>query len=181
MIRSLTDALLPAVVAAGAVFMLSALPTRSARAVLGAGTAPAPGPGYTAWIVVQPEDCESNLSLLGLLARPLVARGIPRVELRLIGGPADTVGLRERLGPDAASLGLGVVSHRSVRPLRFLGFRRTPFLIVLDGEGQVRLAVESPRAAEDFVRLGAVLTALAAPGRPAAATFGMPGTRQVDP
>lgn len=173
MVSRILGALLPAALAVGAVLLLSELPARTAESVLDV-TGVAAGGALAATVVVQPEDCEGNLSLLGLLKRPVVARAVPTVQLLMIGTAADTVGLRERLGTDAVDVAFRPVKDRSVRPLRFLGFLRTPFVVVLDAAGQVRLAQEAPVGAEDFVRLGAVLTALAAPGRPEAPPLGAP-------
>jgi len=127
-----------------------------------------------AYLITSARDCSSNLGALDLLARDAIA---PRIRLAaaLVVEPRqhdDAPATR----PDSAALrtvreavtarGLAAPAVRALDPatallLRRIGYRSTPFLVVLDSAGALRLAAPPPLSFDDYRHLARTLDVLA--------------------
>ncbi len=125
-----------AVIALAVLFL--AMTSRTGPTIAGGLGLPTPDPTrpLTAVAVLQEADCEGTVDFLRAFRRDAL-RGY-RVVVLVPDRDPDAVERRlvDRVGPV-------VVEHagrRTVRALRSLGYRRTPFLVVLDAEGRIRFS-----------------------------------------
>lgn len=123
-----------------------------------AGEEPAGGRG-TFVLVAQAEDCEDNLRFLTLLERPTLRRTTRGIGL-FMGSAEEYARWEDRLRES------GVRWRRASRgeldALAALGHRSTPFWVLLDTNGGVRLSGGAPRGPEDHLALGRLLELAAA-------------------
>jgi hypothetical protein len=110
---------------------------------------PAQGAPFRAYVFFQPVDCSGNLEFLRILARPKFRAAIAVTGMLAPGTRVDEeADAKRRFG---ALTGGGVVipsSRQVAAALVPLGYRTTPFVVVLDREGQVRLATSVPQSFE---------------------------------
>ena len=108
---------------------------------------------YRAYVFFQPADCAGNLEFLRILARPKF-----RSTVAVIGILSGSTSAGEAAG--AAQKFRDLTGRATVLPsprkatsaLTALGYRKTPFVIVLDPSGQVRLASAVPGSFEESRR-----------------------------
>ncbi len=112
-------------------------------------------------VVFQLADCPSTFAFLDILGHPTLSGRVRLSTLVLIGEPADVPAAARALGDVAGGLPLTVASAPTRRAFRRLGFRRTPFLLVEDAAGVVRLAAPVPRGPRELRALHRSLQALA--------------------
>lgn len=133
-----------------------------------------------AYLVTSSRDCASNLGALDLLARETIA---PRIRLvAALVTPSRHHGDRHTSVADSTALRIvreTVAAHDLPMPppiirtldapteglLRAIGYRSTPFLVVLDSAGRLRFGASSSRSFAEYQELTRALTALAAQSR----------------
>ena len=108
-------------------------------------------------------DCKSNLGFLSLLRRPEIRSGIALSDAWVIGPAVDA----DLVRPYVDALGLGAVRTKSIAwaalaKIAVLGAAHTPFVVVFDNLGTVRLVAEVPASPRAYVALASMLTTLAA-------------------
>lgn len=108
-------------------------------------------------------DCRSNFGFLSLLHRPEIRTGISLSNAWVIGSAVDADSVR----PYVDALGLGAVRTKAIAwaalsNVAVLGAAHTPFLIVFDSLGTVRLVADVPASPRAYVALASMLTTLAA-------------------
>lgn len=108
------------------------------------------GRQWTALLVAQPADCEDASRWADALVDASDARiGLAAVVIgrgRELERGAER--LRQRFGP----LPVRPASRRNLAALRALGIRSTPFVVVMDAEGRVRLTADAPRDSASAAR-----------------------------
>jgi hypothetical protein len=107
-------------------------------------------------------DCRSNLGFLSLFNRPAIRAGISLSGAWVIGPSADVDSVR----PYVDAFGLGAVRTQAIAltalsSVAVLGAARTPFIIVFDNLGRVRLVADVPASPRAYVALASMLTTLA--------------------
>lgn len=113
---------------------------------------------YHAVLLVQPTDCGTRLEVLHALGPVRKPRGI--TASALVVGPAprakQVIQLLRSHGNELP------VRHRGSAPrgLQVLGYTRTPFIIVFDSAGRVRLATPAPTAPAELTQFEHLLAAL---------------------
>ena len=150
---------------------LAALLRGDRRPPTAGDSAPAP---LDAYLVTSVRDCASNLGALDLLAREAIA---PRIRLaaalvvvpRQLGDArathTDSSAIRT-VREAIAARGLPIPEVRALDPatallLRRIGYRSTPFLVVLDSAGALRFAMPPSLSFTDYRHLAHTLAALA--------------------
>jgi thioredoxin-related protein len=116
---------------------------------------------YTALIVFQEKDCESNLRLLSLFERPRIRPYFRERGLLLASGYFPDNRLVETVRTALPDFGFRRGSPREWRTLERMGVVQTPHLIVLDGTGQVVYSAPAPADPAEYVELTRGLTSLA--------------------
>jgi hypothetical protein len=114
---------------------------------------PVPGAPIQSAVVLQAVDCTGNLRLFDLLHRPSVQRTMRLAVVWYVGVPADTLTIRARLPAWTRDTPLRSLPGSAQRELRLLGHTATPTLLVLDQDGRVRLATQSPRSSRELAGL----------------------------
>lgn len=135
-------------------------PETGAPGRLAVGEAPAAG-ALGLHVAFQLADCASTLAFLDILGHPSLAGRVRLSSLIFIGEAGDTAAAARALGDVAVGRPLIVASAPTRRALRRLGFRRTPFLLVEDTAGVVRMASPVPRGPLELRALHESLRALA--------------------
>ncbi len=120
-----------------------------------------PAQELEAYLVFQLEDCAGNLEVAHLFARPSIRHRVRLRELLLLGTEAELQVVRRRFAALDLRYPVRRIDRRLATALATLGHQATPFLIVLDERGSLRLSVSSPRTPEEFVRLAALLPRVA--------------------
>jgi hypothetical protein len=126
------------------------LTTSSKPQALGEVLPPLSGPSpFRAYVFFQPADCASNLEFLRILARPKFQSTVA-VAGMLTGADDDRVkDHATRRFSDLTGRDVVLSPTRKVAAaLAALGYRTTPFLVVLDVHGQVRFAASVPTSFE---------------------------------
>ncbi len=123
--------------------------------VLGsAHPAPADHNAFRAYVVLQSEDCDSNLEFLRVFSRPKF-----RSRISVVGvvtgtdSPGETATAAQLMAAQHSSIEVIEITREIARALTPLGFETTPFLVLLDPQGKVRLATPAPQgydATRDF-------------------------------
>lgn len=116
---------------------------------------------YTALIVFQEKDCESNLRLLSLFERPRLRPHFRERGLLLASGYLPDDRLVETVRTALPNFGFRRGTPREWRTLERMGVVQTPYLIVLDGTGQVVYSAAAPTGPAEYVELTRGLTVLA--------------------
>ncbi|HEX6370959.1 MAG TPA: hypothetical protein VF006_18715 [Longimicrobium sp.] len=142
-------------------FILHTPPPASIAAMVGVPSAPG-GPGYTALVVFQEKDCESNLQMLRLFQRPRLRPAFQERGILLASGRgAGDARLRALVSAEHPSFPFRLGTERDARTLHALGMSQTPYLIVLDGAGRVRYSTPAPAGPTEYVALARDLEQLA--------------------
>ena len=118
---------------------------------------------FHAHVFTQLADCQSNLGFLSLFRRPEIRAGISLSDAWVIGPAVDADSVR----PYVDAFGLGDVRTQSIAlaalaKIAVLGAAHTPFIIVFDRLGSVRLVADMPPTPRAYVALASMLTTLAA-------------------
>lgn len=111
-------------------------------------------------VLLQLADCSGNLRMLHVLHR-----GQSRERLRLaviwyVGSAADSQAIRSQLPAWTTRVPLRPAPRGVVRQLAELGHRTTPALIILDQQGRVRFATQSPRSSREVAGLRRIVEGL---------------------
>lgn len=124
---------------------------------LGAGRTVRDGE-YHAVLLLQPTDCRTRLEVVHALAPARNPRGITAAAV-IVGPKSSARQAMQMLRSHGNEL---PVHHRTSAPrgLRALGYTRTPFVIVFDSAGRVRLATPAPTSAAELRQLEGSLAAL---------------------
>jgi hypothetical protein len=101
---------------------------------------------YRLVTVFQLGDCDSRLDFLTTLQTSRIA-GMVDNTLLFVGSDRDYADVRKRLSTRVGSVAVSRASSRTIRQLRPFGYAMTPFTIVLDPQGRVRLTLPTPEAA----------------------------------
>ena len=121
---------------------------------------PAPGEAregkLTFVVALQPRDCEGNLGFLRLLDRPRIASRTAALAL-LDGERKEIASARSRIERNAPAFTLRPLSRREAGALAVLGYRRTPYWVLFDTEGRVRLAGHAPRTPGEYLQTARLL------------------------
>ena len=118
---------------------------------------------FHAHVFTRLTDCQSNLGFLSLLRRPEIRAGISLSDAWVIGPAVDADSVR----PYVDAFGLGAVQTKAIAlaalaNIAVLGAAHTPFIIVFDRLGSVRLVADVPATPRAYVALASMLTTLAA-------------------
>jgi len=119
------------------------------------------GRDYDAHLVLQADDCASGLKVLTLFERAPVKARVGLAQLLLVGTERDLVRARRRL--DGAGAPIRLADERVRRALGAVGYRATPFVVLTDRAGAVKLTAQAPATAEEYVAFGYLFASLAAP------------------
>lgn len=117
---------------------------------------------FRAFVVLTAEDCSANLSFLQLFHRDTTRVRLSR--LYLLGPQRGVDSTATLIRDQGIETPLLPATNAVERALRQLGSISTPFLIVLDTDGVVRLAMTSPPDIDTYVRLPKLLDELWAQG-----------------
>lgn len=115
-----------------------------------------PPPGgmrFTAVVVFQAGDCESNLNFLNLFNRPQLRA---QMHTQVLLGPSGLLRWKsdeERVQAALPGLRYRRATRREWRTLVDQGVDRTPYIVVRDEAGHVRLAHPAPASITDFLNL----------------------------
>lgn len=113
---------------------------------------------FRAFVVLSAEDCSGNLSFLDLFHRDTTRFRLSRLYLL---GPRRGLDATAALLRDRDVLTPLLPTTRAInRAMEQLGSISTPFLIVLDTDGVVRLGMTSPPDINTYVRLPKLLNEL---------------------
>jgi hypothetical protein len=110
--------------------------------------------------LLQATDCTGNLRMLHLLHRRTVRESIQLNVIWFVGAANDSTVIRGLLPTWAQQVPLRLASPSLLRNLRQLGHTSTPALVVLDQEGRVRLATQSPRSSREVAGLRRIIEGL---------------------
>jgi hypothetical protein len=111
--------------------------------------APEPGAPFRAYVFFQPVDCSGNLEFLRVFARPKFRSSVAVTGMLPPGTAAnEKVDATRRFGDLTGSPVVLSSSGEIAAALVSLGYRATPFVVVVDEEGQVRLAASVPLSFE---------------------------------
>ena len=106
---------------------------------------------FRAVVVLQTKDCDGRIDFMHAFSRPALKDAFSTGAL-VIGGPADATAAAQSLR--ARGLGIPVSAVRQDQhPGRFLGYRQTPYLLVLDRQDRLRLAVPGPSSTLELLAL----------------------------
>jgi len=154
------------VVLAGAGLRSVAAPPATLAAALRAP--PTRGPGdYQAHLVVQPSDCDGNVHVLRFLRRAPIRARVTVAEVLLVGSHRDFAAVRRRVGDAPDGIPMRRADDRTVRALRTIGYRSTPFLVIAERGGGVKMTLQLPSTPEEVAAFARLLPHLApvAPSR----------------
>lgn len=112
-----------------------------------------PGAPIQAAVLLQAADCGGNLRLFDVLQRPRVRSQLRLAVIWYAGVVNDSTLIRARLPQWTQRTPLRLVPGEVLRELGQLGHQQTPTLLVLDQEGRLRLATQSPRSSREFAGL----------------------------
>lgn len=117
---------------------------------------------FRAFVILSAKDCSGNLGFLDLFQRDTTRVRLSR--LYLVGPPSELDPTSALLRGQGVDTRLVPATKAIERAMRQLGSISTPFLIVLDTDGVVRLAMTSPPDIDTYVRLPKLLDELWAQG-----------------
>ena len=116
---------------------------------------------YDAYLVMQRADCEGNVYALRFLQRPAIRQRVRFAGLLLVGSDADHAAVRSRLGDTPHGAPLRHADDATVRALRTIGYRSTPFLVIAERHGGVKMTLQLPRTPEELAAFARLLPHLA--------------------
>jgi hypothetical protein len=160
-------ALVAATILAAALRRDAAAPPTLAEALRGVGprrvtAAEHEGPGeYDAHLVMQRADCEGNVYALRFLQRPGIRQRVRLAGLLLVGSATDYAAVRRRLGDAPQGAPLRRADDATVRALRTIGYRSTPFLVIAERGGGVKMTLQLPSSPEELAAFARLLPHLA--------------------
>jgi hypothetical protein len=108
-------------------------------------------PAYRMVVVFRPEDCEGRLDFVHLVAQPRFRNALTVTGI-LVGTASAGRLAKQRLRARGLELPL-VVRRRGLSLTTQLGYSSTPYLLLMDREGQVRFAMPTPRTPGDMAEL----------------------------
>lgn len=104
---------------------------------------------FRAYIFFQPVDCSGNLEFLRVLARPKFRSSVAVIGMLAPGTAAEEAADATRRFHQLTGSNAVLASSREVdAALIPLGYRQTPFVVVVDANGQVRFATSVPSSFE---------------------------------
>lgn len=103
---------------------------------------------FRAVVVFRPEDCDGRIDFMHAFARARW-RDAFSTDALVIGGPAETQAAAQIL--TARGLSIPVSAVRSdAHPGRLLGYTTTPYLLVMDRQERLRIAVPGPSSTSEL-------------------------------
>jgi hypothetical protein len=117
-----------------------------------AGGPPARGNGYRVLLVFQVRDCESPRPWLRVFDEPGIRERVA-VSGVVLGGGVKEGEAAERIEAVYRRIPLRAAGRAGARTLWWLGYRSTPYVIILDSDGRVRLATPAPMSDEQADQL----------------------------
>jgi hypothetical protein len=120
-----------------------------------------PATPFTALVVFQEKDCESNLQILHLFERPSLRPAFSARGVLLPSSRRPDRRLEALVRHAYPSFEFRRAARGDARTLHALGFQRTPYLVVLDQGGRVRFRTTPPPTPAYFVLLARELRQLA--------------------
>ncbi len=131
-----------------------------ADADVGRRRPPVLGGPVLAAVLLQAQDCTGNLRVLDLLHRPAVRDGVQLAVIWYVGPVADSITIRGLLPDWSAQVPLRAAPPAVLKELAGLGHTTSPMLVVLDQNGRVRLASQSPRSSRELAGLRRIIEGL---------------------
>jgi hypothetical protein len=129
----------------------------------GARHARAAAHDYDAHLVVRLDDCDGNVHALRFLRRSAVRERVHFADVLLVGSESDLVAARRRLGDAPDGTPIRRADDRTTSALRALGFRATPFVVIADHSGALKMALQLPASVEEMAAFARLLPHLAPP------------------
>jgi hypothetical protein len=103
---------------------------------------------FHAVVVFQPQDCDGRIDFMHAFARPRWRTAFSTSAL-VIGGPAEAKAAAQ--GLRARGLPIPVSAVRSeARPGMLLGYASTPYLLVMDHQDRLRMALPAPSSTSEM-------------------------------
>ena len=102
-----------------------------------------------AFVLFRLSDCQGNLNFARLFERDTTH--VLLSSLLLVGTPGELKVARDQLQERGIDAPLALATRGMEQAMRILGAKRTPFLVVFDGDGVVRLAMPSPAGTDETV------------------------------
>jgi len=112
-------------------------------------TDPSAARDYDAFLVMQRADCEGNVHVLRFFARAPIRSRVRMAALLLVGSDADVDAVRQRLGHAPEGVPIHRADAATVRALRAVGYRSTPFLVIAEHGGDVKMTLQLPSTPEE--------------------------------
>lgn len=122
------------------------------------GTQPRP---FHAVVVFQPEDCDGRIDFMHAFSRPRWRDAFSTGAL-VIGGPAEASAAARSLRARGLSMPVHAVRHDR-HPGRNMGYVQTPYLLVLDRQDRLRIAVPGPSSTRELLAFERATEGLLAP------------------
>lgn len=133
----------------------------SGRGTPGPPTAQPDGPpAVQAAVLLQLADCSGNLRMLHLLHRGPTRTRVRLAVMWYVGPVADSTAIRAALPSWTSVIPLRPAPRPVIRQFAALGHTSTPALLVLDQDGRVRLATQSPRSSREVAGLRRIVEGL---------------------
>lgn len=107
-------------------------------------------------LVATADDCRGNLSVLSLFQRPLLNERLNTVVL-LDGSEDELRAIRDDLRREHGAQDLRRISRSEKVALAGLGTKTTPFWVLFDGAGRVRMVGHAPRSPQERLALATML------------------------
>ena len=119
-----------------------------------------PNGKYQAFVVFQSADCDARLDFLTIFRRPKLASF--SVTGLFVGTREEEEEARDFLSARQPHTSVRRIDRGTARALQSIGYRLTPFLILVDADQRVRLAAPLPRTDDEYMQLVTLLEALSA-------------------
>jgi len=97
---------------------------------------------FHAIVVFQPRDCDGRIDFMHVFARPRWRTAFTTSAL-VIGGPAEAQAAAQALRARGLPIPVSAVGSRS-HPGMLLGYASTPYLLVMDNQDRLRMALAAP-------------------------------------
>lgn len=115
--------------------------------------------GFRAIVVFQEADCESSLPWLRVFDEPDVRARVSLAGV-VVGRGADAARAADRMAFAFRRLPVQAAGRRGAVALWTLGYRSTPYVLIFDPTGRLRLAGPAPAGDEARAAFGATVRAL---------------------